>query len=76
MASIKVGDVVMVIAEDNDHPFEVGDLVKVISIHPLGIVYGKNQDGQVGYLIPIEYTQQKTPIKPFKPEQLELEFFD
>lgn len=76
MDKVKVGDYVMVTCEDKDHPFEVGDLVRIISIHDLGIVYGKSQDGVYGYLIPIEYMRSNKPKKLMKPEQLEMIFFD
>lgn len=52
---VKVGDVVKVIQEDNDHPFMLGEQVKVKELLDCGCIWAKNSEGVIGCLISKEF---------------------
>jgi len=55
MHEVKVGDMVRVILEDHEHPFLLGEKVKVTELIEEGCIWAKNSDGVLGCLIPMEF---------------------
>lgn len=55
MGNIRVLDMITVQTESNDHPFSVGDVVKVVKILDYGCVLAKRSDGVIGCLVPSEF---------------------
>lgn len=55
MNKLKVGDVVRVILEDKDHPFLLGEKVKVVELLDEGCIWARNSEKVLGCLIPREF---------------------
>lgn len=55
MGYIRVSDMITVVAESLDHPFSVGDVVRVVKLLDFGCVWVKRSDGTEGCLIPCEF---------------------
>lgn len=76
MRNPKVGDKLVIVMEDTEHPFSFEEIVKVTDVQDYGVVWAKSKDKTLGCLIPDNYAFADLYFGKQKAQQLEFDIFE